>query len=101
MSQGLAVSSKKKPDVPNNPPEVTPNINANPKIQNKAEAMQKSAKFFAATLMLFLVRTEPLSRQAKPACINMTRAAQMRIQATSRTSLGVDIGTDLHPAHSR
>lgn len=84
INQGPAVSPKKKPDVPNNPPAVTPNINPKPNTQKTTEERQKSAKFLAATLMLFLVRTKPLSRHEKPACMSMTRAAQMRIHAMSR-----------------
>ena len=44
------------------------------------DAMQKSTTFFMATLMLFLARTRPVSRQVNPACISKTRAVQVNIQ---------------------
>ncbi len=46
------------------------------------------------------VRYRGLSRQEKPACINMTSAAHTRIQATSINWLVVDISTDSSPNHS-
>ena len=91
INQGLEDSLKKKLEVPNNPALEIPNIRPNPNSQNTADETQKSAKFFAATLILFFDLTEPLSRQVKPACINMTKAAHMRSQATSSISLGFDI----------
>ncbi len=91
IKKGDAASPKKKPDNPNNPPAVAPNIKPKPNIQKTTEERQKSAKFLAATLMLFLLRTKPLSRQEKPACISMTRAAQTRIHAMSRVCPTVSI----------
>ena len=83
ISHGLAVSEKRKPDDPNSPPTEEPNIRAKPNSQKTEVVRQKSAKFLPATLMLFLDRTSPLSSDEKPACISMTSAAQIRIQAIS------------------
>ena len=101
INQGSAASPKKNSDVPINPPALAPNIKPNPKSQNTTEERQKSAKFLVATLMLFLVRTRPLSRQEKPACINMTRAAHTRIQAMSRCWAVVDISRDSFSNHAK
>jgi hypothetical protein len=38
--------------------------------------MMKEIRFFRATLMLFLERTDPASRQVKPACMKNTKAVQ-------------------------
>ena len=86
ISQGLVISANANPVVPNHPLIEAPNINANPNSQNMPSERQKSAKFFAATLILFLVRTRPLSSDEKPACMNMTNAAHIRIQAISSAS---------------
>ncbi len=77
-------SEKKNPDEPNRPPTEAPNITANPNTQKTPVVRLKSAKFFPATLMLFLERTIPLSSEEKPACMNITRAAATRTQAISR-----------------
>ncbi len=81
-----AVSEKKRSEEPNQPPTVSPNMRANPKAQKTAAVSAKSAKFLAATLTLFFVRTLPLSNEEKPACMNITRAAATRIQAISSAS---------------
>ncbi len=86
ISSAVPSPEKNAPDQPNQPPTLSPNIKANPNAQNTAVVRQKSAKFLAATLMLFLVRTSPVSSDEKPACMNMTRAADTRIQAMSIAS---------------
>ncbi len=48
-----------------------------------ADDKRKLTKFLIATLMLFLERTRPLSRQQKPACISITRVEQSKTQAMS------------------
>ena len=82
-SQAVPSPPKKKPVVPKSPPWLAPNMRAKPNIQKSAEDSRKSTKFLKATLMLFLERTKPLSRQQKPACMSMTKAAHSRTQAMS------------------
>lgn len=65
---------------------LAPNIMPNPNSQNNKDAIQKSTTFLPATWMLFFARTNPLSRQVKPACIMMTRMAQKTSQKISKYS---------------
>ena len=53
-----------------------PNINPKPTRPNKVMETQKPEKFLVATLMLFLVRVRPDSRQVKPICIRITKPEQ-------------------------
>ena len=80
---GAKDPSKKKPSVPTKPATVGPNIRANPPAQNSADDKQKSTRFLTATLILFLERTNPVSKQQKPACISSTSAVQLITQVMS------------------
>src|SRR6056300_243415 len=77
--------SRKILSVPNQPPSLRPNMTPNPTPQNTTVVTQKSARFFAATLMLFFLRVRPLSRQRNPACIKSTRKLQKTIHRKSRS----------------
>ena len=58
----------------------------NAKSQKIAAATSRFAKFLIATLIEFFVRTSPLSRAVKPACMNRTSAADVRSQTRSTGS---------------
>lgn len=69
--------------VPMKPKKLSPNIRGNPTSENIRDAMQKSTRFLMATLMLFLARTKPLSKQQKSACMVLTRMAHKITQRIS------------------
>jgi len=83
MRHGSVDPLNRQPDVPNRPHQLAPNMIAKPNAKNVADEMQKSMKFLIATLMLFLARTSPVSKQQKPACISITRKPQLKTQITS------------------
>ena len=68
-----------------------PCINAKPNRKNATQAMAKSATFFCATLIEFLLRTRPASSNKKPACIDNTS----NVASRSHTALSgvADIST--------
>tara|TARA_B100002051_G_scaffold115972_2_gene110284 strand:- start:58634 stop:58963 length:330 start_codon:yes stop_codon:yes gene_type:complete len=70
--------------VPRKPISVGPNIKPNPRSQKVIVARPKSVMFLMATLIEFLFRVRPDSRQRKPACINRTRAAEINTSRESR-----------------
>ena len=74
---------KANPERPKNPAALAPNISPKPTSQKPRPATQKSITFLTATLMEFLARTMPDSRQVKPACIRITRIVQIRTQIVS------------------
>ena len=49
-----------------------PNANAKPTAQQTSEAIEKFVRIFATTAPAFLPREKPISRKAKPACMNIT-----------------------------
>src|SRR3954449_1506707 len=51
----------------------TPNAKAKPTAQYMRAAIEKLARIFAITVPAFLLREKPISRKAKPACMNITR----------------------------
>src|SRR3954453_11869003 len=51
----------------------TPNAKAKPTAQYMSAAIEKLARIFAITVPAFLPREKPISRKAKPACMNITR----------------------------
>ena len=63
--------------------EAAPNAMPNPKTAKAIVEKQKSSMFFCATLMAFLVRTEPASISMKPICIIRTKVAAVRTQKVS------------------
>ena len=52
-----------------------PNANAKPTAQYRIAAIEKFVRILATTVPAFLPREKPISRNAKPACMNMTRQA--------------------------
>ena len=64
--------ARKKPDVPmiSLP---SPNAKAKPTAQKQIAAIEKLTRIFAITVPAFLPREKPISRKAKPACMNITR----------------------------
>src|SRR3954452_1599309 len=71
--------ARKKPDVPMIwlP---SPNANAKPTAQKQSAAIEKLTRIFAITVPAFLPREKPISRKAKPACMNITRMPAMSTQ---------------------
>ena len=58
---------------PDDVPERPPNANAKPTAQYRSPAIEKFVRIFAMTVPAFLPREKPISRNAKPACMNITR----------------------------
>src|SRR5215210_7593985 len=54
-----------------------PKANAKPMAQYMIAAIEKFVRIFAITAPAFLPREKPISRKAKPACMNMTRQPAM------------------------
>jgi hypothetical protein len=75
-----AKSLRKKPDVPNQPVEVVPNMSPNPMAQKVMEPMEKSMRFFIKMFTAFLARVNPASTMANPTCMKKTSAAAIRVQ---------------------
>ena len=50
-----------------------PNAKAKPTAQYMSAAIEKFVRIFATTVPAFLPREKPISRKAKPACMNITR----------------------------
>ena len=73
---------KKKPLSPSSQP-APPNANAKPHAHHTIEPIEKLTTIFATPMPTFLPREKPISRNAKPACMNMTSAPATRIQSTS------------------
>jgi hypothetical protein len=71
------------------PFKLDPNINAKPNPQNNNMGITMDMRFLIATLMLFLDRVIPTSRQRKPACINNMRTEENKIQKTSTSGYGI------------
>ena len=64
-----------------------PNASPNPIVQNTVLEIRRSSMFLTATLVLFLVRTSPASRQRKPVCMIKTSATHSVIQTMTMDSL--------------
>ena len=54
-----------------------PNANANPQTHQPTAAIEKFVRIFATTVPAFLPREKPISRNANPACMNITRQPAM------------------------
>ena len=50
-----------------------PKAKAKPTAQKQIAAIEKLTRIFAITVPAFLPREKPISRKAKPACMNITR----------------------------
>src|SRR3954469_10393066 len=70
---GSPKSRRKKPSVPMMWPRPPPKANAKPTAQYMIPAIEKLVTIFAMTVPAFLPRENPISRNAKPACMNITR----------------------------
>ena len=51
----------------------SPKAKAKPTAQKQIAAIEKLTRIFATTVPAFLPREKPISRKAKPACMNITR----------------------------
>jgi hypothetical protein len=82
----------KKPRVPTMPLP-SPNAIAKPSAQYTSEQTPKMRTFLPAMCAAFFIRVRPASRNAKPACMNMTRTAAMTTHtvfaAMRRSLLGI------------
>src|SRR5690606_9560072 len=81
----------RKPESPANQP-APPKAIAKPASHQPREAIEKFIRTFAITEPAFLARTKPISRNAKPACMNITSRAETTTQVMSnrpRISSGV------------
>src|SRR3954469_14770489 len=65
---------KAPPSCPMKLPSGPPNANMKPTAHQAIAAIEKLVRIFATTVPAFLAREKPISRNAKPACMNMTRA---------------------------
>src|SRR3954469_2964810 len=70
---GSPKSRRKKPLVPMMWPSPPPKANAKPTAQYMIPAIEKLVTILAMTVPAFLPREKPISRNAKPACMNITR----------------------------
>ena len=57
-----------------------PKASAKPTAQTGSAAIEKLARIFATTVPTFLPREKPISRNAKPACMNITSSAATTTQ---------------------
>ena len=64
---------KKPPSWPIKPPSGPPNANAKPQIHHPTAAIEKLVRIFATTVPAFFALENPISRNANPACMNITR----------------------------
>ena len=68
-----------------------PKAKAKPTAQKQIAAIEKLTRIFAITVPAFLPREKPISRKAKPACMNITRmpatSTQTELIPTSNGSL--------------
>ena len=70
---GSPKSRRKKPCVPMTWPRSPPKAKAKPTAQYRIAAIEKFVRILATTVPAFLPREKPISRKAKPACMNMTK----------------------------
>ena len=82
--------ARKNPDVPMISLPL-PKAKAKPTAQKQIAAIEKLTRIFAITVPAFLPREKPISRKAKPACMNITRmpatSTQTELMPTSNGSL--------------
>src|SRR4051812_6271062 len=70
---GSPNARRKKPSVPMMWPRPPPKAKAKPTAQYMIPAIEKFVTILAMTVPAFFARENPISRNAKPACMNMTR----------------------------
>jgi hypothetical protein len=80
--------ARRNPLEPMKPPMSWPNMRPKPSRKKAGCPAAKSSRFFIRMLPAFLARAKPISTRAKPACMNMTRMAAIRVQ--SRLALDWD-----------
>src|SRR3954471_13349489 len=99
---GSPKSFKKKPSCPMNFP--APKAKAKPTAQYMIAAIEKFTRILATTVPAFLPREKPISRKAKPACMNITRMPAMsthtELIATSTGSLPAIAESNVPPSAS-
>ena len=77
------------PMSPPMPPGSEPNANAKPTKYQQIAAIEKFVRTFATTVPAFFWREKPISRNMKPACMNMTTiAATMTHRVLNPTESG-------------
>src|SRR5512132_3392380 len=74
---GSPKSRRKNPVSPMTWPVAPPKANAKPTAQYKIAAIEKFVRILATTVPAFLPREKPISRKAKPACMNITKQPAM------------------------
>ena len=88
VSSGSPKSRRKKPSEPMMLP--GPKAKAKPIAQYMTAAIEKLVRILAITVPAFLPREKPISRNAKPACMNITKQPAMtthsELMATESTS---------------
>src|SRR5829696_5682458 len=73
-SAGSPKPCRNQPVLPHKSP-VPPNASAKPTAQYASAAIEKFIRTFATTVPAFLPREKPISRNANPACMNITSTA--------------------------
>src|SRR5688572_22496430 len=93
---------KKKPESPSRAP-APPKARANPQAHHAIVAIEKFTRILAIPMPAFLPRENPISRQAKPACMNRTSTAATRTHITlsSSTTVSMPLTADLLVRDSR
>ena len=81
----VSPTEKKKPESPMIAPE-PPKAKANPQAHHAIVAIEKLTRIFAIPMPAFLPREKPISRKAKPACMNITSTAATSTQTTLSSS---------------
>src|SRR3954447_19152007 len=69
-------------------PVAPPKANAKPTAQYMMPAIEKFARIFAITVPAFFPREKPISRNAKPACMNITKQPATITQVELMPTLG-------------
>src|SRR5690606_9789340 len=88
-------TSGAKRSVPNQPASLAPNMTPKPNSQYRSTEQAKSVMFLSATLMAFLLRVSPDSRQRKPSCMLNTSTAHNTTQRVSTRKLLISLGLGL------
>src|SRR3712207_185923 len=81
---------KKKPESPISAP-APPKASAKPQAHQAIVAIEKFTTILAMPMPAFLPRENPISRNAKPACMNITSTAATRIHITLTSSVNASI----------
>src|SRR3712207_559663 len=90
---------KKKPESPISAP-APPKASAKPQAHQAIVAMEKFATILAMPMPAFLPRENPISRNAKPACMNITSTVATMIHVTLSSSTTVVSCSSIGPPRS-